>query len=92
MISPTARQMALLRFIAGYQEAHGYSPSYDECCRALGYGNSKQSINRIVRALAERGAIKWQPYRARAIEVLHKPAIPRAPDGEPLYFVEAHQQ
>lgn len=84
----TPRQMDLLRYVAGFQEAHGISPSMEECRRVMRL-RSKTCVGRMLNALEERGWISRMPNRARAIEVLHKPVIPRAPDGAPLYFVRA---
>lgn len=87
-IAPPQRQADLLRFISGYQEAHdGVSPSYSECRRALGLQRNGGTIRRMLQGLEERGLIRRLPRRARAIEVLHAPPIPRGPTGEPLYFI-----
>lgn len=84
---PTPRQLELLRYIAGYQEAHGgVSPSFAECRDALGL-KSKGHLAQFMDCLEERRLIRRACQRARAIDVLHKPAIPRAPDGSPLFFV-----
>ncbi len=84
---PTRRQLELLRYIAGYQEAHaGVSPSFAECRDALGL-KSKGNVAQFMDCLEVRRLIRRLPNRARTIFVLHKPAIPRAPDGSPLFFV-----
>lgn len=85
--SLTPRQADLLRFIAGYIEAHGVAPDSDEMARAMGRQQRGGSTHGMLLALEERGHIRRLPNRARAIEVLHKPPIPRGPNGEPLYFV-----
>ena len=83
----TRRQAETLRYIVGYQLAHGgVSPSYGEIMRALRLP-SKSTVLRLLKALAERGRIRRLPRKERAIEVLHPIAIPRAPDGAPLYAV-----
>jgi SOS-response transcriptional repressor LexA len=89
MIGLTARQMDGLRFIAGFQAAKGYSPSYVEIAKGIGLSGetSKHAVYRLVTGLCERGAIRRLPHRERAIEVLVPVAIPRAPDGAPLFFV-----
>lgn len=88
MISPTKRQMAILRFIRGYQLAHnGVSPSFELIAEATGRA-SKSRIGDALFRLEVLGLIRRLPNRARAIEVLHPPAIPRDPQGEPLYWVE----
>ncbi len=86
-LSATRKQKALLRYIAGYQEAHdGVSPSFAECQKAIG-ASSKSAISRLMLGLAERGHIRRLRERARAIEIIAAPTIPRAPDGAPLFVV-----
>jgi len=89
MISLSQRQQDALRFIIGFQQANGQSPSYVEIGYGIGlYGeNSKGWVGRLMRGLQERGAIRHRPNVARSIEVLETVSIPRAPDGEPLHFV-----
>lgn len=85
--SLTARQGALLRFIAGYIETHeGIAPSYGEMVKGTG-GASKNAIHVQLRALEERGYIRRIPSLARAIELLAPVAIPRLADGTPLHVV-----
>lgn len=86
-IGLTQRQMDLLRYIAGYQQAHdGISPSFAECRDALGL-STKGGIYRMLDGLEQRGAISRMHYRERAIRVLARVRLPRAPDGAPLYAV-----
>ena len=88
MIGLTARQMDALRFIAGFQQAKGYSPCLREIAVGLGCSpKSKARTWETLRALQERGAIRVLPNRSRGIEVLAPVAIPRAPDGDPLCFI-----
>lgn len=85
--SPTARQLQLLRFIAGYLEAHdGVGPTMIECALAVGY-RSKSNVYNLLAGLERRGLIHRLPQRQRAIEVLHPVPIPRAPDGAPLHCI-----
>lgn len=87
--SPTPRQMDLLRFIAGYAEAHrGLMPTLDEMARGCGLGG-KSGAKRLVDQLVERGPLVRRAQHARAIALVVRPSIPRAPDGAPLYFVGA---
>lgn len=86
-VTPTARQLEMLRFITGYQIAHdGISPSLDECRAPLGLAG-KGGVRRLLDAIEDRGLIHRLPNRARAIEVLAPVPIPRAPDGAPLHAV-----
>lgn len=90
LYAPTPRQADLLRFIAGYQEAHdGISPTLSECVAALGLAG-KSNAHRLITRLQERGHVRRLPRRDRAIELLTSPAIPRAPNGQPLLFVPVH--
>ncbi len=86
MISLTPRQQDLLRFVIGFQEAKGFSPSFKEIAIGIGLKSTAQ-VSRQLDALEERGAIRRLIDRARAIEVLEPIAIPRSPNGAPLYLV-----
>ena len=87
VFSPMPRQADLLRFIAGYTEAHqGLSPSYREMAAGVGVASSS-AVHRLLAGLEARGCVRRLPNRARAIELLTHPRVPRAPDGAPLYFV-----
>ena len=88
MTPATPRQQALLRYVTGAIEAsHGISPSFREMMRDTGI-TALSSIRHDLTALEKCGLIRRIANRARAIEVLHPPAIPRAPDGAPLYEVK----
>ncbi len=88
MIGLTPRQQDLLRFVIGFQAAKGFSPSFKEIAKGIGLKGCAQ-VSRQLDALEERGAIRRLIDRARAIEVLEPIAIPRSPDGAPLYFVKS---
>lgn len=80
------RPGVLLCFIAGYIEHHGYAPSLSEMAEAVGLG-SKSSVLRVLARLEVRGMIRRRHNLARAVEILRTPALPRASDGAPLFFV-----
>lgn len=85
--SPLRRQADLLRYIAGYVEAHGgLYPSYREMAAGVGVASSS-AVHRLLNGLEARGRVRRLPYRARAIELLAPVAIPRAADGAPLHAV-----
>lgn len=88
MRPPTPRQQALLRFIAGYQDQHGKSPSIRTCAEGVGLA-STSGIHRLLCGLEERGHIRRDRF-GRTITVIALPVIPRAPDGAPLFFVPLH--
>jgi SOS-response transcriptional repressor LexA len=86
MIGLTAPQQQLLRFIAGYQAAHGgVSPTMDECARGCGWKRRSSVQNQLAR-LEERGAISRMRFRERAIRILAPVSIPSI-DNAPLYAV-----
>lgn len=77
----------VLRYVAGYLEAHdGISPSYQDICDALRM-NSKSNVDRKMDELGGRGLMARRWHRVRCLELLEPVAVPRAPDGAPLYFV-----
>ena len=81
------REQAALRFITGYQAAHdGISPSFEQLREALGL-SSKSHVMPLLDRLEARLRIQRLRGRFRAIRVLAPIAIPRAPDGAPLYAV-----
>jgi SOS-response transcriptional repressor LexA len=86
VIGLTPRQADVLRFIAGYREAHGCAPAFREIADGLNAPIGSAISDRLV-ALEERGHIRRKRYRERSIEVLGSVALPRAPDGSPLYAV-----
>lgn len=86
MIGLTPRQADLLRFIVGFVEARGYSPSFRECEAGIGSA-SRHSINDILISLEERQWIIREPNMARTIRLLATVPIPRGPAGEPLFSV-----
>lgn len=86
MIGLTARQQDALRFIQGFLEAKGYSPSFAEIAAGIG-ARSKSPAGDLVNSLERRGAVRRLHHRARAIEVIHPVPIARAPDGAPLFAV-----
>lgn len=90
-MSPTQRQLDALRFIRGYQLAKGHAPTYDEIGAGIGTP-FKGAAHRLVDALEERALVARPPtYQQRHLgkpfEVLTDIAVPRDPDGEPLFFV-----
>lgn len=86
-IAPTQRQLALLRFIAGYLQAHdGVSPSFNECAAGIGLA-SRGSVAGLLDGLEGRRLIRRLPGRTRAIELLVDVPVPQTPEGAPLFSV-----
>ena len=90
MIGLTARQQAVLRFVAGHIEAKGFAPSYREIRLALAIPSTHQIHNDLV-VLQSAGRIERIPNRERAFRAIGAVAIPRTPEGAPLYFVKVAQ-
>lgn len=77
----------ILRYVAGFLEARdGISPSYADICDALGI-TSKSQLNRRLQAIEASGRLFRMKRRKRAMEIPQLVALPRSPEGEPLYFV-----
>lgn len=77
----------ILSFVAGYLEArNGVSPSYADICDALGV-SSKSLVDRRLADIEASGRLFRMKGHHRAMAITFPVAIPRAPDGAPLYFV-----
>jgi len=88
MSAMSERQQDVLRYIIGFRESLGVAPSLREISAAgVVKAQSGFDAGHTLRALEKRGAIRRRPCLPRKIEVLEPLPIPRAPDGEPLYFV-----
>lgn len=81
-----SREDQLLRFVHGHLQAKGYGPSLREMAAGMGTASLRQ-ISTLLGTLERRGFVRRLPRRARAIEVLIAPSIPRTPDGAPLFCV-----
>jgi len=82
----TAKQLQLLRYICGYQEAHGHSPTVTQMQIDL-KRRSRGAVFHSLCALEYAGMIHRPYNRNQWIEVLRPVPVPRAPDGAPLYIV-----
>lgn len=89
-VSIMPAQAKVLRFVAGFIEAHGIAPSRHEIADGLGQVGTG-NIQRQIEALEERGALRRTGRISRGIEVLAPVPIPRAPDGAPLFFVRIEE-
>ena len=85
-VSLTRRQADVLRFIEGYTEANGEAPTQREIAAGIGSHVGQLTHTRIT-ALEERGYLHRTAETSRNLRVLVPIAIPRAPDGAPLYTV-----
>ena len=76
MISPwhlSLRQRQLFRFIDRRLRESGIAPTYGEMEAELGI-TSRSFVQQMLRALCRAGLIRVLPGRARAIEVVNRPA------------------
>lgn len=76
-IRPTKKQKELLGFIEEFISANGYSPSYREIMKGLGY-NSVATVALHVNNLIRRGHLRKRDYSARSLEVV-KTNLPDEP-------------
>ena len=83
----TPCETSLLAYLAGHIEARGYGPSYRDIGRVVGLRSSSR-VAIVVDSLEAKGAVRRLPGRARALTPVTPVAVPRAPDGEPLFFVK----
>lgn len=67
----TPIQKKCLDFIIEFIDEFGFSPSYTEIATALGLV-SKNSVNRIVCALRDRGYITFIPRKHRSIDLVKR--------------------
>ena len=72
--SVTPKQLECARFIHGFIEMRGFSPSYENIAAALGL-KSKSGVNRLVLALEGRGWLTRMPYQARTMRMLVVPPV-----------------
>ena len=65
----TPKQHHLVSFISRYAEQHGYSPSYEEIGRELGY-RSPATVHEYIQVLVSKGYLRQERGRARSLRVL----------------------
>jgi repressor LexA len=73
----TKRQREILTYLAGYSEANGYAPSFEEIAEHFNY-NSLATVHEHLSNLERKGYIKRSYNESRAIEILPSEATPRA--------------
>ncbi len=67
----TEKQLRVLRFFRDYRNQHGLAPTLEEAAQALGV--SKITIHEHLRHLEEKGAIRRDRAKARAVAILFDP-------------------
>lgn len=78
-----ARQIEVLEFIRSSVRDRGYVPSIREIASALGL-QSTSTIHHHLTGLAERGLIRWEKGKNRAIQLLDEPTPATAPSELPI--------
>src|SRR3954469_7198425 len=84
----TKRQHEILTYLAGYSEANGYAPSFEEIAQQFNY-NSLATVHEHLSNLERKGYIKRSYNESRAIEILPSAAFPRARELPLLGLVAA---
>jgi repressor LexA len=67
-VRPTKKQRELLSFIEEFIVAHGYSPSYREIMKGLGY-TSVATVSLHINNLIKRGHLRKRDRSARSLEL-----------------------
>jgi repressor LexA len=68
VVRPTKKQRELLGFIEEFIAAHGYSPSYREIMKGLGY-TSVATVSLHINNLIKRGHLRKRDRSARSLEL-----------------------
>ena len=68
----TKRQKEVLDFLVGFQNKHGYSPSFEEMARSLKL-TSLATVHKHITTLERKGFIRRGYNQSRSIEVMHLP-------------------
>lgn len=87
-VSLLARQQEMLRYLAGHIEAEGRAPTRQKLAEAMGQRN-KSTSHHMIEELEARGAVRRAAYGE--VQLIEPVAVPRAPDGSPLFFVPIRQ-
>lgn len=93
------KQSEILNYLKSEIKSKGYPPSVREICAAVGF-RSTSTVHGYLKQLEEKGFIRRDPAKPRAIEVfpteaektsgelVHVPIIGRVTAGEPILAVE----
>lgn len=95
----SGRQLEILSFIKTQVKSKGYPPSVREICKGVNL-KSTSTVHRHLGILEEKGYIKRDPTKPRAIEITNKnyfelnknvvsvPVVGRVTAGEPILAIE----
>lgn len=89
-IRPTKKQKELLAFIESFIATHGYSPSYREIMKSLGY-TSVATVALHINSLIKRGHLNKRDRSARSLEPV-KPTIKAAQSTVPVKQLKAAEE
>ncbi|OIQ59721.1 LexA repressor [Moorella thermoacetica] len=96
--SLTPKQEIVLQYIHQFIDAHGYPPAVRDICRATGI-RSSSSVHHYLNQLEEKGYIRRDRARSRAIEIVEPgptavanvvsvPLVGKIAAGQPILAVE----
>jgi repressor LexA len=88
--SLTPRQADVLRLISEHAEVHGFPPTRNEICRALGF-RSPNAAEEHLQALARKGMIELTPGVSRGIRLKQQAGVPvigHVAAGSPILAAE----
>ena len=86
----TPRQAEILRLISEHTESHGFPPTRNEICRALGF-RSPNAAEEHLQALARKGVIELTPGVSRGIRLKQQAGVPvigQVAAGSPILAAE----
>ncbi len=70
----------ILEYLLTYTDEHGYSPTYMEIAKAVGY-NSASTIQRYIAILVSEGKLETRSKRTRTIKTRKRITFDNAKDG-----------
>lgn len=62
-------EQKLMDLLKAHEQDHGFSPSYEEIKRIMGY-RSKSSVQNLLKSLERKGRIKREPNKSRTIQIV----------------------
>jgi repressor LexA len=81
----TPRQAEILKFIAGFIRERSLSPTVREIGEAFGF-HSPNSVVGHLKLIRAKGYLGWTLHRARTLQLLNEPILPRLDSQEPESF------
>lgn len=94
----TKRQKEILDYLRAYRADHGYSPTFDEIALTFGF-SSKGTVYKHIKALKQKGIIRHEWNRTRAIEIEPDvgeynalPVLGLVAAGKPIEAIETDEE